>query len=611
MQTSVTKLSPHHKQQLLASGISSEVIQERNYHTADGRKLLLEYGFSENQSRLFPALVLPIRNVEGKVASCHVRPDEPREINGKVAKYEAPAGEPSCIDVPRRALPHLGDVKVPLWITEGVKKADAAVSNGLCCISLQGVWNWCSKREGDTESRPLDDWNHIALKHRRVHICFDSDVMTNPNVREALRRLTSMLRANGATVIRIYLPCESGEKVGLDDYFAAGGDALNLGNLTKRAMPQAGPGGIREDLPTIMTQDDQLAPTVDKAITALVEANDPPTVFVCGGKLTRLRVVEVSGSEVPGLEAFSKDAMIDRLSRVANFVSISERGQRSVNPPDIAARMILAQADWLDIPKLSGIVTSPIFSRDGTLCAELGYNPTAQVFYHQQVSLNIPPIVPTTQAVDHALDTLGDLLTDFPFADEASTAHAVAFLLLPFVREMIDGPTPLHLFDAPRAGTGKSLLMTVLANAFIPRGVTLQTAPKDEDEWRKRLTTIFREGGSHLLLDNIRGLDSENLQAALTSPDCLWKDRLLGVNESLSLPIRCVWAATCNNIQGTSEQLRRCVEIRLDAKTDKPEQRSNWRHSDIRSWLSQNRSSVVGAALTLVANWVKEGCPAY
>ncbi len=47
---------------------------------------------------------------------------------------------------------------------------------------------------------------------------------------------------------------------------------------------------------------------------------------------------------------------------------------------------------------------------------------------------------------------------------------------------------------------------------------------------RRYLTTFFRDGGSHLMFDNVRELDSAVLQAALTAPDQLWTDRLLGSN---------------------------------------------------------------------------------
>jgi hypothetical protein len=57
---------------------------------------------------------------------------------------------------------------------------------------------------------------------------------------------------------------------------------------------------------------------------------------------------------------------------------------------------------------------------------------------------------------------LDELFCDFPFADEvASRAHATGLALLPFVRRMIIGPTPIHAVTAPpdAAGTGKGLLV--------------------------------------------------------------------------------------------------------------------------------------------------------
>ena len=47
-----------------------------------------------------------------------------------------------------------------------------------------------------------------------------------------------------------------------------------------------------------------------------------------------------------------------------------------------------------------------------------------------------------------------ELLGEFPFVDEADVANALAMVLTPFLRLVIDGPTPLFLVDAPRPGTG-------------------------------------------------------------------------------------------------------------------------------------------------------------
>ncbi len=38
--------------------------------------------------------------------------------------------------------------------------------------------------------------------------------------------------------------------------------------------------------------------------------------------------------------------------------------------------------------------------------------------------------------------------------DEADRAHALALLLLPYARDLIDGPTPNHLAESPEPGSG-------------------------------------------------------------------------------------------------------------------------------------------------------------
>lgn len=612
-------LLPQHQKMLCDAGITQEVIDHRGYESITCREELTSIGFDWKQASV-PGLLIPIRHVNEMVLKnnptityLQYRPDNPRtDGEGRPVKYEIAKGDSLCIDVPPASRPLLSDYTLPLWITEGAKKADAAASHDLCCINLMGVWGWRRKSEEGTESRPLDDWKYINLRHRRVYIAFDSDVTQKPAVKQAMNQLRHFLQSQGAIVKTIYLPAENDKKVGLDDYFGAGGTVEKLITLTRRNPSNGGPGDIDEDLPIVKTHNRQVRETVDEVTKALVEANDPPTIFVSSGHLTRLRLIETDQGEIAKLDPMSKDALTDRLSRVANFVSVSQRGLTSVNPPDVVVRLIMAQAEWPGVPSINGVVTSPVFSADGVLCDEPGYNAAAHIYYHSREPLHLPDTTPNSPNVEAAMRLFYDeLFVDFPFADKASRAHALAMTLLPFVRSMITDSTPMHLFDAPRAGTGKSLLASLIANVFVPHGVAVRAAPKDESEWRKQLTSFFREGNSHMLLDNVRELNSEALQAALTAPDGLWTDRLLGGNEEGKFPIRCTWATTCNNITGTREQLRRCIWIRLDAKTERPEERTDFKHLDIRGWLRQNRAQVVGAAVTLIRAWIEAGRPNY
>src|SRR2546425_1059933 len=202
-----------------------------------------------------------------------------------------------------------------------------------------------------------------------------------------------------------------------------------------------------------------------------------------------------------------------------------------------------------------------------------------------------------------------ELLGDFPVDREASRANALAEMLLAFVREMIDGPTPLHLIDAPAPGTGKGLLADVVSIPATGRAAEVMAEGQDDEEWRKRITAVLMKGPTFIVLDNIaRRLDSAALASALTGP--VWKDRILGKTETATVPNRAVWLATGNNIVASNEIARRSLLIRIDARTDRPWQRKDFRHRDLRTWVRENRDKIIHACLTLTQAWIAADKPA-
>ncbi len=218
---------PQHAKLLEQSAISPEVARERGYVSADTKKQLERLGFSGYQQRI-PALVVPVHDVTGAIATYQLRADHPRATKaGKAVKYETRANSRMVLDIPPRIRGQLGDPAVPLWITEGARKADAAVSAGLCCIAMLGVWNWRGRNAADATAA-LGDWESVVLKGRRVYVAFDSDVLTKREVRFALQRFGGFLAARCAEVRYVHLPHDGDAKTGLDDYLAAGGGADDL-----------------------------------------------------------------------------------------------------------------------------------------------------------------------------------------------------------------------------------------------------------------------------------------------------------------------------------------------------------------------------------------------
>lgn len=220
---------PQHAELLRASGISPDVARQRNYQSVDTKTRLASIDIPKTH-RLVPGLLLPVYGPEcrnGEASTWQYRPDHPRlDAKGKPVKYVT-AMRGMVIDVPPAVRPHIGDPGRPLWITEGIRKVDAAVSAGIDCLGLLGVFNWRGRNDvGGLTTLPA--WEDIALNGRDIYVCFDSDVMVKPQVRKALDRFCGWLEYRKAAVRLVILPDIGDGKTGLDDYLAAGGTVEQL-----------------------------------------------------------------------------------------------------------------------------------------------------------------------------------------------------------------------------------------------------------------------------------------------------------------------------------------------------------------------------------------------
>jgi hypothetical protein len=256
-----------------------------------------------------------------------------------------------------------------------------------------------------------------------------------------------------------------------------------------------------------------------------------------------------------------------------------------------------------------------VFAPDGSLVSSPGYHAGARLWYEPPRELHIPsvPLRPSAEQVAAARTLLLDeLLGDFPFVEASSKAHMVAALLLPFARRLIQGPTPIHLFEAPTEGSGKGLLVNVIALLATGTPAAGGSLPEDEDEVRKKLGSELSTGRPLLVLDNAdnkRRLDSSALASATTMWP-VWTDRLLGHIKMFTAPNEAVWILTANNPRLSRELARRCLSIRIDPRVDRPWLRTRFRHPDLLDWARAHRPRLIHAALLLVQNWIAQGRPA-
>ena len=376
----------------------------------------------------------------------------------------------------------------------------------------------------------------------------------------------------------------------------------------KSAMDQSGPIPLSDSnsLRKIIITERHLREITDDVWDVLQQVNDPPFIFQAGGWPVDL-MLDPKGT--PRIRTLSKPALKGIIDRLADFIKMTDRGPKPARPPlDVLDDLINSKENRL--PVLEGIVRSPIFSATGELSTTPGYQSSTLRYFHPGSSFNLATVPgnPSQIQIKQARDTLlDDLLGDFPFVESADLTNALAPMLLPFIRLLVDGPTPLHLIESPAPGNGKSILASVIAIPGTGGARAVMVESRLDDEWRKQLTAKLMQLPQMVLIDNLGGrLDSPSFAAALTSE--IWEDRELGYSRMVTLPVVCTWLATGNNPDMSVEMARRTVPIRLDSGVEQPWRRNGFKHP-LPRWAVGNRAELVGACLTLVRAWVASGKP--
>lgn len=228
-------LLDHHRREMHASSLTDETIKAAAIYSERSYAMLqVEVGWTRKwPPKMGPAIVIPYLNPDGSPTGFkELKPDGPRnDGKGKPIKYEWRKGAPRLIYYPPGCADALAG-NGRLILTEGAKKSLAGTQAGFVTLGLPGVWGFSVK--GKANLPP--GFEAINWKGRLVIIAFDSDVETNPKVKQAESRLAAILKRRGAIVKVARLPSgPNGEKVGLDDFLVAN-DAAALNTVFNRAQ---------------------------------------------------------------------------------------------------------------------------------------------------------------------------------------------------------------------------------------------------------------------------------------------------------------------------------------------------------------------------------------
>lgn len=322
-----------------------------------------------------------------------------------------------------------------------------------------------------------------------------------------------------------------------------------------------------------------------------------PVAISGGRQIDAPRLVDVKAHHMA--EAFTKSAEWERFDKRA------DEWVRTDCPHRIAETYLAREGQWR-LPVLTGIINCPTLRPDGSILDLPGYDPqTGLLFDPQDTRFPMLPREPDRDVAVRALGFLKDLISTFPFVGEADRAVALSGILTALIRRSL--PTaPLHGFNAPTAGTGKSMLVDIASLIATARPAPVIAQGKTEEEMEKRLGAALIAGDVLIAVDNCEEpLGGELLCQAMTQTSL--KVRILGRSLNAEVPSNAAIFATGNNLTLEGDMNRRALRATLDAGVERPELRAFDR--DPLVIVAEQRGDYVAAGLTILHAWHVAGRP--
>jgi hypothetical protein len=275
--------------------------------------------------------------------------------------------------------------------------------------------------------------------------------------------------------------------------------------------------------------------------------------------------------------------------------------------PEVALGQTLLKrfGDWT-FPQIDGIISTPTLRRDGSILSVAGYDPATRLLLVDPPPMPPIPDEPTEQEARTALKLLLDLLTEFPFVDEASKAAALSGYITPVCRAAFP-LAPMHTADAPDAASGKSYLLNTAAAIATGQDMPVLGAGGDEQELGKRLDAALMQGQPLVCLDNMTSeLGGGDLCRVVEQMRV--QIRVLGLTKAVTVEPRGVtFFANGISLIIRGDFVRRTIRARLDARMDRPETKVFT--GNPMQKIQTNRGAYIAAALTICRAYMVAGRP--
>ncbi|MDZ4784050.1 MAG: hypothetical protein SGJ19_27695 [Planctomycetia bacterium] len=377
------------------------------------------------------------------------------------------------------------------------------------------------------------------------------------------------------------------------------------------AQPAGEPCTVTDGRPQIIVTTEEHVAT-ERAVAALGNATE---VYQRGGTLVHV----VRDDCLPSFLSRPKDSprivslplprLREILSREAAWFTYNRKGEMKPSRVDgECVKQAAARGSWPGIRRLEGITEAPMLRPDGSVVTAPGYDRATGLLFVPNLAMPLIKPEPSRDDAQAAAQELLDVVCDFHFASEAHKSGWLASVLTPFARHAFEGCVPLFMIDKNVRGAGGGLLANTIGIITTGRDMAAMPAATDDSEWRKRITSIAVEALPMVLIDNIAGrFGWPSLDAALTST--IWSDRLLKENKNAKARLQTIWYATANNVALQADTARRCLHIRIETDLERPEQRTDFVHADLKAHVRRIRGDLVRAALTILRAYFVAGCP--
>jgi len=276
--------------------------------------------------------------------------------------------------------------------------------------------------------------------------------------------------------------------------------------------------------------------------------------------------------------------------------------------PRRVADAFLARGNWPHLNQLAGFIEAPTITPDGYVIEQPGYDEGTELFaaFEQNVRSTSPNPKPSRVDAEKAKLVLMDLVDDFPVVDECDTSAMLAGIITALIRRILPA-APMMAITAPTPGTGKTLIAETFAIIAAGRRASVLSLGHDDAEAEKRLGGVLMAGDACILLDNIERPLKGDLLCQVTTQQFV-RLRPLGASGMVSIPTHALLVATGNNLSIVGDLKRRVVLIRMDAKTERPEQRTFTR--DHLETVFERRGELIRAALEIPLAYIAAGSPA-